>query len=137
MPVSPPPDPPKLSATADRYIVLLGPTDGTAPTVDVDECDWLIAQEVSQSAGGQRLDTIKCKVAFGADGAKRLQDTTSPVQFHRQIEVRRLILDAEEDEADTEIVAWGMIVVDNQSISHDEQEMIIARLDHFLFGGIL
>lgn len=131
MPPSPPPDP-TISEKADRYIVLLGPTDGTAPSLE-NECDWLIAQEVSISAGGDRLDTIKCKIDFGVDGAKRLQDTTSPVRFHRQVEIRRV-----DDEGEpTEVVAWGMIASDMQSIDHEEREMIVARLDHFLFGGVL
>lgn len=132
MPASPRPPADKLTRKADRYIVLLGDTDGNAPTVD-DECRWLVPVSVSSSIIGERLDTITCRVDFGADGAKRLQDTTSPVEFHRQIEVRRL----DDDGEPTEVVGWGMIASDGQSIGSEEGETVTARLDHFLFGDVL
>jgi len=131
MPASPRPAPAKLTRKADRYIVLLGPEDGSTPTVE-DECRWLVPVSATQSMGAERLDTIKCRVDFGR-GGKRLQDTTNPVGFHRQLELRKL----DEEGEPTEVVGWGMIAIDSQQVAMQDGETITARLDHFLFGGVL
>lgn len=131
MPASPAPAKETAQPKADRYIVLLGGKNGQAPTLN-DECEWLVPVSVSLSMGAARLDTFQCRVDLGR-GGKRIQDTTTPVGFRRQIELRRLDADGNP----TDIVTWGMLASDGQNIGVEERETVTARLDSFLFGTVL
>lgn len=131
MPSAPRPSSASLREVAERFVVLLGDKNGGAPTVD-DEAPWLIPLSASLTAGGSRLDTL----SFSVDLARaeiRLQDTTVPVGYHRQVELRRL----NEEGEPTEIVAWGMIAANSQEIELKEQVGITARVDRFVFGEVL
>ncbi|HTN02938.1 MAG TPA: hypothetical protein VL132_13720, partial [Planctomycetaceae bacterium] len=131
MPSAPRPPAGKLREVAEKFVVLLGDKDGGAPTVD-DEAPWLVPLSASLTAGGGWLDTL----SFAVDLARaeiRLQDTTVPVGYHRQVELRRL----DEDGEPTEIVAWGMIAANSQEIELREQVGITARVDRFVFGEVL
>lgn len=131
MPSAPRPSSASLREVAEKFIVLLGDKNGDAPTVD-DEAPWLVPLSASLTAGGGRLDTL----SFAVDLARaeiRLQDTTVPVGYHRQVELRRL----DEDGEPTEIVAWGMIAANSQEIELREQVGITARVDRFVFGEVL
>lgn len=129
MPASP--APPPRQTVADRFIVLLGPEDGSAPTKD-DECRWLVPVSVSTFAGADRIDTIVCRIDQ-ARGGPSLRDTAGPTNFRRQIEIRRI----DENNEPTDVVGWGMVAIDSQEIAEGEIETITARLDGYLFGDVL
>lgn len=118
--------------SAAKLIVLLGPTDGSAPSVD-DEVDYLIPQRIGIYANGGRDDVM----TFNYDLKKsesRLIDTTTPVGYHRQIEVRML----DEDDEPTRVLAWGFIARQPQTINDASEKVEIeARLDQHVFGGPL
>lgn len=117
------------SRPAMRLVVLFGPEDGTAPTTE-HEVDWLIVDRISLGSGGERDDVISLHCDMAKAGI-RLQDTTTPKGFNRQIEVRAL----DEDDQPTRVIAWGFLARQRQGIN-DAQEGVTfeARLDRFLFG---
>ncbi len=131
MPSAPRPSSAPLREVAEKFVVLLGDKNGGAPTVD-DEAPWLVPLSASLTAGGGRLDTL----SFAVDLPRaelRLQDTTVPIGYHRQVELRRL----DEEGEPTEIVAWGLIAANSQEIDLKEQVGITARVDRFVFGDVL
>ena len=118
-----------LSQKAAKLIVLLGPTDGTPPSLE-DEVDWLIPQQMSITAGSSRDDVM----SFAVDLAKleeRLVDTTAPVALQRQIELRTL-----DDNGDPNtVLGWGFLAKNPQSINAQaESTSFEARIANFHFG---
>jgi hypothetical protein len=111
-----------------KLVVLLGPPDGTAPTL-VNETTWLIPYRISLSAGGGRDDVMLFNVDLAKAG-KRLVDTTSPTAFKRQIEVRTL----DEDGKATVVLGWGFISKNPQQIGDGETTMFEARIANQHFG---
>lgn len=118
-----------LSQKAAKLIVLLGPTDGTAPAL-TDEVDWLIPQRVSVTAGSSRDDVL----TFAVDLAKledRLVDTTAPVNLQRQVELRTL----DENGDPNTVLAWGFLAKNPQAINAQaESTSFEARIANFHFG---
>ena len=118
-----------LSQKAAKLIVLLGPTDGTAPAL-TDEVDWLIPQRVSLTAGSSRDDVL----TFTVDLAKledRLVDTTAPVNLQRQVELRTL----DENGDPNTVIAWGFLAKNPQAINAQaESTSFEARIANFHFG---
>lgn len=118
--------------TTSRFVVLLGDEDGNAPAAE-DEVDYLSALKISRTASGSRIDTITLRYDLAKAGV-RLVDTTAPVGFNRQIEVRRL----DEDGEPTIIVGWGFLAIQNQTLDASTEAVTLeARLDRFVFGGPL
>lgn len=125
-PRSPRPD---RSQDAATLIVLLGLEDGSAPTID-DEVDYLIPQRIGIYANGGRDDVMT--FSYDMERAEaRLVDTTTPIGFHRQIEVRML----DEDDEPTKILAWGFIARQPQVINDTSEKVDLeVRLDQHVFG---
>lgn len=122
----------QFSRPAARYVVLLGPENGSAPTVD-DETEHLTIVEFDRQAGGGRVDAAKFIYdLFKAEA--RLVDTTVPVKHNRQIEIRRL----DEDGEPKEVMFWGVIAAQGQRIDKTSEEVTVeARVDKHLFGDPL
>jgi len=118
-----------LSQKAAKLIVLLGPTDGTAPAL-TDEVDWLIPQQVSVTAGSSRDDVLTFSVDL-AKLNKRLVDTTAPVNLQRQVELRTL----DENGDPNTVIAWGFLSKNPQAINAQaESTSFEARIANFHFG---
>lgn len=128
---SPSPQTEALRILPQRFVVWLGPEDGTAPSED-NEVDYLDVLSISRSAGGSRVDSISLRYNL-AKADIHLQDVGIPVSYHRQIEVRRL----DEDGDPTIIEAWGFISSIDQGLGGEESLTITARLDPFVFGNQL
>lgn len=112
-----------------RYVVLLGPEDGTAPSVE-NEAPFLQLVSYSRTAGGSRLDAGKLRYRLDITN-QRLMDVASPLKFHRQIEVRRL----DEDGDPTIVETWGFLVIVDQGLSQNQEELELQfRIDPFVFG---
>ncbi len=116
-----------------RYVVLLGPEDGSAPTRD-NEAYFLQLLSYSRSAGGTRLDAGKLQYRLDLTN-QRLMDIASPLKFHRQIEIRRL----DEDGEPTIVESCGFLAIIAQEITGGESGgteslTLDFRIDPFMFG---
>lgn len=112
--------------------MLLGPADGTAPTLE-NESSSLELLGYTVSGGGTRVDSITCRLNL-AKARLRLQDTGGPIQYHRQIEIRRL----DEDGKPTIVAAWGFVAEIGETIDRETESITVtARLDDFVFGKLL
>jgi len=125
-----------------KFVVLLGPEDGSAPQPEYppeeeggdplpgDECTWLIPLQATRSAGGGRDDLLTFDVDLDrAD--KRLIDTTTPTGVQRQIELRML----DEDGEPTQLIGWGFLSANPQRIGPDgESTAYEARITKHHFG---
>jgi hypothetical protein len=112
-----------------KVAVLLGPPDGSKPTIS-DRCDYLIPISASVGIGGHALDSITFSYDLDRYG-KRLQDTTTPSGFSRTVEVR--VENPINGKLDR-VIAWGRLARQPQAIGANETVSFIARLEHFLFG---
>lgn len=119
----------QLYQRAQKLVVLLGPVDGTAPEED-DQVDWLIPQSASITAGSGRDDVL----SFAVDLAKlesRLVDTTTPVAYQRQVELRLL----DDENKPKTIIGWGFLAKNPQAINDAaESTSFEARLANAHFG---
>lgn len=112
-----------------RFITLLGPTDGTAPTLENEVTD-LELLGFSVSAGGSRVDSARFRFNLAKAG-RRLQDTAAPIGYHRQIELRRL----DEDGKPTIIAMWGFVAGISEAIEGAAEGIEVdVRLDPYVFG---
>lgn len=117
---------------AAKFVVLLGPEDGTAPTLE-NEVRFLNLLSFACTAGGSRLDAGKVEYRLDIT-RQRIMDIASPVQFHRQIEIRRL----DEDGEPTIVATWGFLQQPNITITDKTESLTIDfRLDPFVFGNPL
>jgi hypothetical protein len=122
----------QASQAAKEFAVLLGPEDGSAPTLE-NEVDWLVPHRVSLTAGGSRDDVLGFTVDLAKAG-KRLQDTTTPTAIKRQIELRTL----DEDGAATIVLGWGFLSKNPQQINSDnETTSYEARIARHHYGTAL
>ncbi len=128
MPASPAPPDPRYRKAA-RVVVLLGDEDGNRPTID-DRCDFLIPTTLTRDLGGGTLDSINFRFDMHRYGS-RLQDTSLPSGHNRIVEVR--IENPQTGQLD-QILGWGKLARQPQSIGDSEAVGFVARLDHFLFG---
>lgn len=128
MPATPPPPDPRFRKAA-RVVVLLGDDDGSRPTIS-DRCDYLIPTTLTRDFGGGTLDSIHFRFDLDRYGS-RLQDTSLPSGHNRIVEVR--IENPATGELD-QILGWGKLARQPQSIGENESVGFVARLDHFLFG---
>jgi len=128
MPSSPAPPYSDFSRPAARLVVLLGPSDGSPPSID-NEVDYLIVEGISKSHSGGRLDAIMLKYDLVKADA-RLIDTTVPIGYNRQVEIRRLDADGEP----TEVLAWGFLDAQGQAIGSGETVTAEAILSESAFG---
>jgi len=129
MPVPPPPVDPRYRKPV-RLVVLLGDANGNRPTIS-DRCDWLIPTTISRDFGGSSLDSIDFRIDLYKCN-QRLQDTLLPIGLNRLVEVRvENPLTGDLDQ----VLAWGNVARQPQSISETEAVGLIARFDPFLFGS--
>src|SRR4051794_3562555 len=84
----PPPANSQFQRDTSEFVVLLGDTDGSAPT-PAREVHYLIPLRVTQTAGGNRIDALTFRYDL-KKANKRLVDSSVPVGYNRQIELRRL-----------------------------------------------
>lgn len=118
-----------LSQKAAKLIVLLGPPDGTMPSLS-NEVDWLIPQQMSITAGSSRDDVMTFAVDLATLGS-RLVDTTAPVALQRQIELRTL----DDNGEPNTVLGWGFLAKNPQSINAQaESTSFEARIANFHFG---
>lgn len=118
-----------ITRPTSRYVVWLGPENGDAPTAS-DEADYLSVLKIATTSGGSRVDTITLRYDLAKAG-KRLVDTTVPIKYKRQIEIRRLDADGEP----TIVAAWGFIASQTQILDQSTEALTIeARLDRHAFG---
>ncbi|MFM9964420.1 MAG: hypothetical protein ACKV2Q_24725 [Planctomycetaceae bacterium] len=129
MPVPPPPVAPRYRKPV-RLIVLLGDINGNRPAI-TDRCDWLIPTSFTRDFGGSSLDSIDFRIDLFKCN-KRLQDTYLPVGLNRLVEVR--VENPTNGDLD-QVLAWGNVARQPQSISESESVGIVARFDPFLFGS--
>ncbi|QDV50864.1 hypothetical protein [Gimesia fumaroli] len=125
---TPPNDTDLIKRTAVEYVVLLGPNDGSKPTLD-DRVDTLQLESIKRSRGSDRVDAIVCTYDLSKTG--RLIDTTTPTGHNRILEVR-----AYDPEGYLTIVkAWGVVTQQSQAITeNNEYVTLIARQEEWLFG---
>ena len=118
-----------VRGSLSRFVVLFGADGGEAPTLE-EESPHLELLGFSTTSGGSRVDSIQCRYNLAKSG-ERLQDTAAPVQYHRQIEVRRL----DEDNKPSHVVAWGFVSSISEQIDGSTESLILtAKLDPYVFG---
>ena len=126
MPTSPAPANPSLYSYATKFAVLLGPADGSTPTL-ADEVNYLYPISQTITSTGSRDDMI----TFGFLIQPRLVDTQLPVGMQRQLELRAI----DENGSPTIVLGWGMMARQPQRI--DEQSELVtieARIGDQNFG---
>lgn len=128
MSVPPPPVDPRFRKPV-RLVVLLGDENGNRPAI-TDRCDWLIPTTFSRDFGGSSLDSIDFRIDLHKCN-QRLQDTLLPIGLNRLVEVRAE--NPTTGELD-QVLAWGNVARQPQSISETEAVGLVARFDPFLFG---
>lgn len=115
-----------------RFVVLFGPDDGTAPTVD-DEVDYLDVQSITLTAGGSRQNSLTCRYNL-AKLNQHIEDTTAPVAYGRQIEVRML----DEDGEPNLVAMWGFITAPTIQTGWTAESLnLLARIEPWHFGDQL
>lgn len=132
---------PTLWQKPAKFVVLLGPEDGSKPRMEYpededgnqvpgDEVEWLIPVRCCVSAGGSRQDTLLFNVDLD-QASKRLVDTTTPTEAKRQIELRML-----DDKGEASIcLGWGFLSANPQAIRSDaEATSYEARISNHHFG---
>lgn len=128
MAVPPPPIDPRFRAPV-KLVVLLGDDNGNRPTI-TDRCDWLIPVSFTRDFGGSSLDSIDFRIDLYKCN-QRLQDTLLPIGLNKLVEVR--VENPNTGDLD-QVLAWGNIARQPQSISETESVGLVARFDPFLFG---
>lgn len=121
---------PALYQRAQKFVVLLGPTDGSSPSPLSGEVQWLIIQRFSITAGGGRDDVMMFNVDLAKMG-QRLVDTKTPTGVKRQVEIRTL-----DDKGQPNLLlAWGFLSKNPQSIdAESESTLFEARLSKHHYG---
>tara|TARA_R110002167_G_scaffold61913_4_gene174901 strand:- start:4835 stop:6835 length:2001 start_codon:yes stop_codon:yes gene_type:complete len=113
---------------ATEYVILLGPEDGSKPTLE-DQVDYLLLESIKRSRGSNRVDAIVCTYDLSKKG--RLIDTTVPTGHNRILEVRTYDREGEL----TIVKAWGVVTQQSQAITeNDEYVTLIARQEPWLFS---
>lgn len=127
--VPPPRDPSELVEQARRFVVLLGPNDGSLPT-PAHEVNYLIPISCDRSIGTSgRLETISLRWALERSG-DRLVDTKTPVGFNRLVSLCWL-----DDADDLHQLAVGRIPEQRHTINaKNERVNIVARFDDDMIG---
>lgn len=125
----PPPTPLPRFRRATTIAVLLGPASGAAPAI-TDRCDYLRPISLTRDFGGGTLDSITLDFDLDRYG-RRLQDTSLPSGHNRIVEVR--VENPVTGNLD-QVLGWGKLARQPQSIGSGEKVGFVARLDHFLFG---
>jgi hypothetical protein len=128
--VPPPRDPSELVEQARRFVVLLGPNDGSLPT-PANEVNYLIPISCDRSIGTSgRLETISLRWALERSG-DRLVDTKTPVGFNRLVSLCWL-----DDDDALHQLAVGRIPEQRHTINaKNERVNIVARFDDDMIGA--
>lgn len=125
---TPPNDTDLVKRPAAEYVILLGPEDGSKPSLE-DQVDYLLLESIKRSRGSNRVDAIVCTYDLSKTG--RLIDTTVPVGHNRILEVRTYDREGQL----TIVKAWGVVTQQSQAITETaEYVTLIARQEPWLFG---
>lgn len=130
MPAAPPKQPKltALSRAAAKLVVLLGPDDGSAPTM-ANEVDFLVPLRIERSAGGSRVNSMALQYLLAKD-QEHVIDTLTPKSVNRQVEIREV--DAFGDAK--RVLAWGKLAAQPIQIGESESVSWAVRIDKHHFG---
>ena len=130
MPAAPPKQPKltALSRAAVKLVVLLGPSDGSAPT-SANEVDFLVPTRIERSSGGGRVNSMSLNYLLAKD-QEHVVDTLTPKAINRQVEIR---------EVDSfgnakRVLAWGKLAAQPIQIGESESVTWTVRIDKHHFG---
>lgn len=130
MPAAPPKKPAltALSRAATKLVVLLGNSNGSAPT-STDEVDYLVPTRIERSSTGSRVNSMTLEELLAKD-QEHVLDTLTPKAVNRQVEVR---------EVDAigrvrRVLAWGKLAAQPIHIGESETVTWMIRIDKHHFG---
>jgi len=130
MPVAPPTLTNDLFEQSRRFVVLLGPDDGSLPDAS-HEVNYLIPLSISRAIGSSgRMETISLKWDLQRSG-NRLVDAITPVGYNRMVSVCWL-----DDQKALHQLAWGRLPEQRHTITgKTEAVQLTARIDDDLLGA--
>jgi hypothetical protein len=131
---APPPNPHiRTAKPGRRLVVLLGPPDGTNPTL-ADEVDYLRPIEIGRVSGGSQLNYCRFTYDLTLTG-EQLVDLQTPEKWGRRVEVR--LADADGNPT-AGCLFWGELPQQTLRISKEGEAVeVLASIQPYHFGAIL
>jgi hypothetical protein len=131
---APPPNPHiRTAKPGRRLVVLLGPPDGTDPTL-ADEVDYLRPIEIGRVSGGSQLNYCKFVYDLTLTG-EQLVDLQTPEKWGRRVEVR---LADSRGRPTAGCLFWGELPQQTLRIAKDGEAVeVLASIQPYHFGSIL
>lgn len=131
---APPPNPHiRTAKPGRRLVVLLGPSDGTDPTL-ADEVDYLRPTEIGRVSGGSQLNYCRFTYDLTKTG-EQLVDLQTPEKWGRRVEVR---LADSRGRPTAACLFWGELPQQTLKIGKEGESVeVLASIQPYHFGSLL